>query len=63
MKYETYSDSFDLKEKLNVQAEKIQCIVRKNPIESNEVYFGQSQQPNLIDFADGIDVVDFLSNI
>ena len=61
--YETYSDSFDLKEKLNVQAEKIQCIVRKNPIESNEVYFGQSQQPNLIDFADGIDVVDFLSNI
>jgi hypothetical protein len=57
--YETYNSSKELKEKLNIEQEKIQCVVAKNFI-TNEISFGKTQYPELDDYADGVDTVDFL---
>ncbi|QMU63700.1 MAG: acyl-CoA reductase [Flavobacteriaceae bacterium] len=60
--YEYYDDPVNLKIKLHREAAHIQCIVAKNFIE-NEVKFGQTQYPVLWDYADGINTLDFLSEI
>ena len=60
--YEYYENETDLKIKLNQDQDKIQCIVAKDFIE-NEVAFGQTQHPKLTDYADGVNTLDFLSNI
>lgn len=60
--YEYYDNEIDLKIKLHQDKEKIQCIVAKEFIE-NEVAFGQTQQPKLLDFADGVNTLNFLSNL
>ncbi|PWG04379.1 acyl-CoA reductase [Polaribacter aquimarinus] len=60
--YEYYDNEIDLKIKLHQDKEKIQCIVAKDFIE-NEVAFGQTQHPQLTDYADGVNTLEFLSNI
>ncbi|MEE9406990.1 MAG: acyl-CoA reductase [Polaribacter sp.] len=60
--YEYYENENDLKIKLHQDKEKIQCIVARDFIE-NEVAFGETQNPNLWDYADGINTLDFLSKI
>ncbi|TXD48335.1 acyl-CoA reductase [Polaribacter sp. IC073] len=60
--YEYYDNEIDLKIKLHQDKEKIQCIVAKDFIE-NEVGFGETQNPNLWDYADGVNTLEFLSKI
>jgi hypothetical protein len=60
--YEYYENEIDLKTKLHLDKEKIQCIVAKDFIE-NEVAFGQTQHPALTDYADGVNTLEFLSKI
>ena len=60
--YEYYTNPVDLKIKLHQEAEKIQCIVSKNFID-NEIKFGQTQHPELWDYADGVNTLSFLSSI
>lgn len=60
--YEYYDNDEDLKIKLYEERDNIQCIVAKNFIE-NEISFGQTQHPNLWDYADGVNTLDFLSKI
>ena len=60
--YEYYDNEIDLKIKLQQDKEKIQCIVAKDFIE-NEVAFGQTQHPNLTDFADDVNTLEFLSTL
>lgn len=60
--YEYYDNEIDLKIKLHQDREKIQCIVSKDFIE-NEVAFGQTQNPKLTDYADGVNTLEFLSTI
>jgi len=60
--YEYYDNEIDLKIKLNQDKEKIQCIVSKGFLD-NEVAFGQTQNPKLTDYADGVNTLDFLSKI
>ncbi|MFT5761609.1 MAG: hypothetical protein ACI8WA_000726 [Polaribacter sp.] len=60
--YEYYSDENELKEKLNIDAHKIQCVV-SNGILDSEIEFGQTQNPQLWDYADGINTLDFLAKI
>ncbi|GET45010.1 acyl-CoA reductase [Capnocytophaga felis] len=60
--YEYYDSSEGLKEKLQADRDKIQCVVAKDFIE-NEIPFGQTQAPQLWDYADGIDTVTFLTNL
>ena len=57
--YEAY-DSFEcLNEKLEKDADKIQCIVGRLAI-NDAISFGTTQIPSLTDYADGVDTVDFL---
>lgn len=60
--YEYYENEDDLKIKLYKERDNIQCVVAKNFIE-NEISFGQTQHPNLWDYADGVNTLDFLSKI
>ncbi|TCI91092.1 acyl-CoA reductase [Tenacibaculum sp. M341] len=60
--YEYYENEDDLKIKLYEERDNIQCVVAKNFIE-NEISFGQTQHPNLWDYADGVNTLDFLSKI
>ena len=60
--YEFYESEADLKIKLHQDKEKIQCIVAKDFIE-NEIAFGQTQHPDLTDYADGVNTLEFLSTI
>lgn len=60
--YEYYSGQDSLKQKLGLDNEKIQCVVAENFI-TDEVAFGNTQHPELWQYADGIDTVDFLLKI
>jgi len=63
--YEYYDTLDDLENKLIADDEKIQCIVGKSFRESETkkvIPFGQTQKPNLNDYADGIDTITFLLN-
>lgn len=60
--YEYYDNETDLKIKLQQDKEKIQCIVSKDFLE-NEIAFGQTQHPSLTDYADGVNTLEFLSNL
>lgn len=57
--YETYDSVTTIKNKLKNEAEAIQCVVAKGLIK-NEVLFGETQNPSLSDYADGVDTVEFL---
>jgi len=54
--YEWYENITDVKLKLKEQKSEVQCIVGRD-----FVPFGGSQSPKLRDYADGIDVMSFLS--
>jgi len=59
--YEYYDDLDQLQKKLNNDADQIQCVV-SNTLE-NAVQFGRTQEPNLTDYADGVDTLEFLSKL
>jgi hypothetical protein len=63
--YDNYADEQSVEDLINTESEKIQCVVSTMPLQiSNQlVDFGQSQQPKLWDYADGIDTMDFLSEL
>ncbi len=57
--YEYYDSVEVLKKKLKTDKEKIQCIVSNGFIDT-EIQFGQTQIPQLWDYADGVDIIAFL---
>lgn len=61
--YEYYDDLRQLESKLILDADKIQCIVTSNKSIKKAVAFGKTQQPNLCDYADGVDTLAFLQNL
>lgn len=65
MYFEYYDDLTKVEAKLNDDAEQIQCVVSTAPldIKSQVVGFGQSQQPKLWDYADGVDTMAFLTGL
>ena len=58
LNYEYYVEKESLALQLDELKEDIQCIVGKDYIP-----FGQAQQPNLADYADGVDTLRFLESI
>lgn len=60
--FETYDNYEDLKELFEAKDEQLQCIVNF-PSNAKNVNFGQTQHPDLQDYADGVDTVDFLLKI
>lgn len=60
--YEYYDDVNEVKARIQKDAEIIQCVVSNGIIE-NSVYFGNTQKPNLWDYADNVDTLEFLNNL
>lgn len=60
--YEYYDSEDFLKEKLSNDKDKIQCVVSSGFIDS-EIEFGQTQTPELSDYADNVDTIAFLLKI
>ncbi len=56
--YEFYNKRSSIDEFIADNSENLQCIVSKE-----NIAFGESQKPNLWDYADGIDTIDFLRKI
>ena len=59
--YEYYSRPEDLRERLDSTRDKLQCIVGNFSPATQK--FGQAQFPGLNDYADGVDVLKFLSEL
>jgi hypothetical protein len=57
--YEYYDTLKNLQDKLKNEAENIQCIVAKG-FKENEISFGNTQKPELWDYADNVDTIAFL---
>ncbi|HJY13995.1 MAG TPA: hypothetical protein VJ304_14475, partial [Flavobacterium sp.] len=57
--YEFYENIEDLQARLSADSEQIQCIVSNDLIE-NSIPFGQTQNPQLWDYADNVDTITFL---
>lgn len=60
--YEFYDSIEELQIRLRSESEQIQCIVSNNLVE-NSIDFGQTQRPNLWDYADNVDTISFLLTI
>jgi hypothetical protein len=61
--YEFYKDIEVLNKKLEGLEEQIQCVVSEDSRVKNNVLPGQSQNPNLWDYADGVDTMAFLLSL
>jgi len=57
--FEEYNALDDVKLRLENDSEQLQCIVSEGILET-ETPFGSTQTPNLGDYADGVDTVEFL---
>ena len=60
--YEFYDNLDEICAKVSNDADKIQCIVSNNLVD-NSIGFGQSQNPQLWDYADDVDTMEFLLKI
>lgn len=60
--YQYYETAEILENKLKKESEKIQCIVAKN-FSTQEIKFGNTQKPNLWDYADNVDTIAFLATL
>lgn len=58
--YEYYSDLNKLQDELATAKDEIQCVVSHDGLVGESVGFGQSQKPELWDYADGVDTIKFL---
>lgn len=61
--YEQYKNDAELTLKLGANAEKIQCIVGTRDDLQEMIPFGQAQIPSLFDYADGVDMLEFLTSL
>lgn len=62
MFYEQYTNLDELSKTLENNKDQIQCVVSKISL-NNSVPLGKAQQPELTDYADGVDTVKFLLEI
>tara|TARA_R110002126_G_scaffold17827_1_gene68996 strand:- start:59 stop:1117 length:1059 start_codon:yes stop_codon:yes gene_type:complete len=60
--YERYENIADLQQRLENEKEQIQCIV-SNSLVQNSIAFGETQNPQLWDYADNVDTISFLLTI
>lgn len=60
--YERFDSLVELKNRLENDKEQIQCIV-SNHLTENSIKFGQTQKPQLWNYADNVDTLEFLVSI
>lgn len=58
--YEEYSDQLMLNQIITANLDKIQCIVSKEGWYADSLEFGKAQEPELWDYADGVNTLAFL---
>ena len=58
--YEYYKNEEFLKDRLRMDSENLQCLVANKNITTNTIPFGQTQCPQLWDYADNVDTMKFL---
>lgn len=61
--YEIYADLDQLKTRLNLIRENIQCVVSKPNYYEGAVPFGKAQEPEVWDYADEVDTLLFLERL
>ena len=61
--YEYYDDLDSVKRNLMLMNNQLQCVVSSKPVENAWVLPGETQFPKLNDWADGVDVLDFLQKL
>nr|WKN38108.1 acyl-CoA reductase [Tunicatimonas sp. TK19036] len=64
--YEPYKTQEEVSQKLIASEQKIQCVVASQPLypeQVNHVTFGKAQQPELWDYADGVNTLDFVQSV
>lgn len=60
---ERYKNEAQLSLNLASMQDKIQCIVSQNGAYDGSIPFGEAQKPELWDYADGVDTLDFLCSL
>ena len=64
LNYSFYKDLTAVKAELEIRKNEIQCVVSAHPSDFNSgVSFGESQKPDLWDYADGVDTMAFLLSL
>ncbi len=58
--YEFYENIGTVNQFLTANNDQIQCVVSNNIAVKGSIPFGNAQSPTLMDYADGVDVMDFL---
>ncbi len=61
--FEYYENKNELNNLLNSNADKIQCLISNDKEINSCISFGTSQSPQLWDYADGIDTMEFLLGV
>lgn len=61
--FEEYSNITEVKNSILSQTYEIQCIISSHSDIDNAIPLGQSQQPQIDDYADGIDTMKFLCSL
>ena len=61
--FQYYESIENVNKYLELNKEQIQCIVSGNKNIKNAIPFGQAQQPELWDYADNLDTMEFLLNL
>ncbi len=60
---ETYSDMNSLKKRIEEHKDQIQCIVGNADLDITHVGFGTTQSPPINEYADGVNILEFLTSI
>lgn len=61
--YQFYKDIESAMDYTKSEVDNLQCVVSSSPLVSSGIAFGQTQQPLLSDYADGVDTIEFLAGI
>lgn len=61
--FETYNDLSEVKQKINLHREQIQCVVGDAALVEGALMPGTTQQPRIYDYADGVDTMAFLCSL
>ncbi|MGK0315515.1 MAG: hypothetical protein ACI86M_001746 [Saprospiraceae bacterium] len=62
--YSYYDDISSLENELSQRQDEIQCIVANLKLDNHSTFsFGEAQKPSILDYADGVDTMEFLTNL
>lgn len=60
LNYQRYNDISEVSDFIRLNADRIQCVVGNSGACAGEIAFGEAQNPQIADYADGVDTMNFL---